>query len=128
MQGLIEESKLDGFNIPIYNPSEEEVRGIINKQDSFKILHLQTFKLKWIDVYKGNNNSDESSSSAMVEIENCGKFVANSIRAIFEDIVASHFGKSIMDELFHRYSIRASDYVNTGKDMVNNVVISLAKN
>ncbi|KAL3523679.1 hypothetical protein ACH5RR_016513, partial [Cinchona calisaya] len=41
----MEEEKLDVFNIPLYTPSVEEARYIIEEEASFDILNLETFKL-----------------------------------------------------------------------------------
>lgn len=125
MQGLIEEKKLDGFNLPIYNPSADEVKEIIQKEGSFKILRLETFKQWWKDVYKAKHEfCNETHESEMLSN---GEFVSKFMRAVFEPVLASHFGEAAMDELFLRYSKKASDFINSGKGLVNNLVVSLVK-
>lgn len=124
MQGLIEEAKLDDFNLPIYNPAAEEVKQIIEKEGSFKILRLETFKQWWKDVYKAKHDlCNETETKTLSD----GEFVSKFMRTVFEPVIASHFGEADMDELFRRYSKKASDCINRGKGLVNNLVVSLVK-
>lgn len=116
---MIEEAELDAFNVPMYNPAVEEVRNIIENEGSFNILNLETFKRSWNDVHKANNNTELSSDR--------GQFISKTVRAVYEPILASHFGDAIMNDLFYRFSKKASDYLEAGKDFVNHLVVSLAK-
>ena len=43
MQGLIEEAKLDSFNIPTYEPTIEEIRHLIKEEESLFLQRLEVF-------------------------------------------------------------------------------------
>ncbi|KAF5959701.1 hypothetical protein HYC85_000910 [Camellia sinensis] len=43
--GLIDEDKLDTFNVPSYFPSLEEVKDIVERDGSFTINHMEGFEL-----------------------------------------------------------------------------------
>ncbi|KAJ6401477.1 hypothetical protein OIU84_016811 [Salix udensis] len=47
LEGLIEESKLDSFNLPIYAALAEEVRDVIRAERSFTITRLESFHVSW---------------------------------------------------------------------------------
>nr|WKU83441.1 O-methyltransferase 5 [Hamelia patens] len=120
-EGLIEETKLDGFNLPLYGPSKEEVKDIIENEGSFKVLKLETFKLHFDDSYiKEFNKKPEDNNTR-------GKYVAATLRAILEPILVSHFGNTIINDLFHRLAKKISQHLETGKGFVDNLVVSLAK-
>ncbi|THG19238.1 hypothetical protein TEA_025017 [Camellia sinensis var. sinensis] len=44
-KGLIDEDKLDTFNVPSYFPSPEEVKDIVERDGSFTIDHMEGFEL-----------------------------------------------------------------------------------
>ncbi|KAL8118056.1 hypothetical protein AgCh_015815 [Apium graveolens] len=48
-QGLIEEKKLDEFNIPQYNPYPGEVKQAVENKGLFSIDRLDVSQVKWID-------------------------------------------------------------------------------
>ncbi|KAL3523682.1 hypothetical protein ACH5RR_016516 [Cinchona calisaya] len=106
VEGHVEEEKLDSFNIPLYAPSVEEAKYIIEGEGSFEILNLQTFKLP---------------------IKAEAAVVARSIRAIYEPMLASHFGEAIMPDLFNRFAKETEKVLQMGKGFNNNMIISLAK-
>ncbi|KAK1379381.1 hypothetical protein POM88_026125 [Heracleum sosnowskyi] len=43
-KGFLNEADIDSFNIPFYNPTTDEVKGIIDTEGSFSLESLQTFK------------------------------------------------------------------------------------
>lgn len=122
-QGLVEEAKLDKFNLPLYAPSTKELKQIIEKEGSFKLLQLETFKLKW-----DSNMDDNSEKEATIFDEKSkAKYIAGNMRAVQEPILVEHFGEEIMDDLFERYGKKAIEYMKNGKGNINNVVMSLVK-
>ncbi|XP_062115216.1 loganic acid O-methyltransferase-like [Humulus lupulus] len=84
-EGIISHGKLDSFNLPIFSPSPEEIKKIIQKNGCFEISRLElqprTFR-------------------PMITVEQC--------RAGFESIISKHFNdnnnQNIIDQLFNRYS------------------------
>ncbi|XP_009765515.1 probable caffeine synthase MTL3 [Nicotiana sylvestris] len=123
IEGLVEEAKLDKFNLPLYAPSTKELKQIIEKEGSFKLLQLETFKLKW-----DSNMDDNSEKEATIFDEKSkAKYIAGNMRAVQEPILVEHFGEEIMDDLFERYGKKAIEYMKNGKGIINNVVVSLSK-
>ncbi|KAK3226584.1 hypothetical protein Dsin_006446 [Dipteronia sinensis] len=104
--GIVEEWKLDTFNVPSYAASLEEIQHVIERERSYNINLLEKFELSWdagsIDI-NGDNNLDTRVKQAL-----------KVIRFVTEPILASHFGNSIMDDLFKRLSTRAKDSMEKG--------------
>jgi jasmonate O-methyltransferase len=84
LQGVLDKQKLKAFYIPLYAPSEKEVKEIIEEQGSFSIKELQVH-----DSMAGVNKAVISP-----------KMLAYGLRAGFEPIIQDHFGSSreLMDE------------------------------
>ncbi|XP_002450044.2 jasmonate O-methyltransferase [Sorghum bicolor] len=83
-RGVLDKQKLKAFYIPLYSPSEKEVKEIIEEQGSFSINKLQVH-----DPIAGVNK-------AMIS----PKIKAYALRAAIEPIILDHFGSSedLMDE------------------------------
>ncbi|CAD6340266.1 unnamed protein product [Miscanthus lutarioriparius] len=81
-KGLIDNEKLDSFYVPLYGPSEKELREIIEAEGSFSINKMA------IHEYLDQN------------VILAPKTIARALRAIMEPIIAQHFGPSAdaMDE------------------------------
>ncbi|KAK7814518.1 3,7-dimethylxanthine N-methyltransferase, partial [Quercus suber] len=94
-QGMIEESKLDNFNLPYYAATMEEVKKVIEAEGSFTLQKLEAFKVDW-DTYikKANKGLDKQAGEVLL---------ASDIRAVGEPILASHFGEASMEDLFRRF-------------------------
>ncbi|RZB93820.1 7-methylxanthosine synthase 1-like [Glycine soja] len=57
-QGLIEEEKLDSFNIPVYEPTVEEIRHVIEEEGSFFVQRFEILTLPWVEgLNEGGDNS-----------------------------------------------------------------------
>lgn len=98
-EGIIEEEKMETFNMPFYEPHIEEVRNVIQEEGSFDIIQLE-----WSDYFA---------------TECTNKIRANSTRAVTESMLSSHFGSEIIDELFKRFE------ENISSGMIKNAVIIL---
>jgi hypothetical protein len=96
-QGLVEREKLESFNLPLYGPSIDEVKAVIALNKLFGIDHIQLFESNW-DPY------DDMENDGMCSSPQHGVNVAKSIRAVFEPLLASHFGEYILDKLFQRFA------------------------
>ena len=79
---MIDNEKLDSFYIPLYGPSEKELREIIEAEGSFSIDKMAVY---------------ESLDQNGIVAPETG---ARAVRAIMEPIIAHHFGPSAdaMDE------------------------------
>ena len=47
LQGVIDEEKLDMFNMPCYFPTVEEVKHLVEAEGSFTLSKLETFTVDW---------------------------------------------------------------------------------
>ncbi|KAL3500692.1 hypothetical protein ACH5RR_039785 [Cinchona calisaya] len=122
MEGLIKEATLDHFSLPLYEPSMEEVKHIIENEGSFKIRHLETIDLAW-------NDADIASSLMEVVSDKhiMGEYSARNVRVAFQHILASHFGEDIMDDLFCMLARKFSDHIDKMNKAKEILVVSLSK-
>ncbi|CAK9135742.1 IpCS3 [Ilex paraguariensis] len=88
-QGLVDEEKLDSFNVPCYAPSQEEVQDIVDKVGSFAVEHIETFTLPFA-------NDQESDTRVK------GEQLAKNIRSFTESIISYEFGKEITEKVYHK--------------------------
>ncbi|KAI3895749.1 hypothetical protein MKW98_025540 [Papaver atlanticum] len=116
-QGKIEAEKLESFHVPLYIPSSSEVKSIILREGSFIINRLETFEVTLDGVGDDGKLDGRSNADVMV----------NSLRAISEPLVASHFGEEIIEELFGRLGVMFGAYLPKGKNKTLGIVISLVR-
>jgi SAM dependent carboxyl methyltransferase len=85
----VKASDVESFNLPLYLPSIEEVKSIIEKEGSFEVVqHCVS-----VDLY--GDAVDAISDDAEEKLRKFGKFC----RAALEPLLVSHFGDSIIDPL-----------------------------
>ncbi|PIA54951.1 hypothetical protein AQUCO_00901095v1 [Aquilegia coerulea] len=80
--GLLSETEIDSFNMPVYNTSPKEMKGLIEENGCFSI---------------------ESMDPIVHEVPDA-KTCSIHLRAGMEGVLKEHFGSEIMDELFHRFT------------------------
>ncbi|KAF5179689.1 Salicylate carboxymethyltransferase, partial [Thalictrum thalictroides] len=97
-EGLIEEVKLDSFNLPYYAPSIEEVQTIIESEGSFDLDWMKTFDDDW------DTSEDYVNREFVHDKIRSGELVAKITRAMVEPIFVSHFGDSAIEDLFCRFA------------------------
>ncbi|OAY73103.1 Caffeine synthase 1, partial [Ananas comosus] len=102
LEGIVKASEMDSFNLPYYQPSMEEVKMVTRDEGSFDLMEEQVFDLNW-DVANGGN-------------------VAGIIRAVSESMLASHFGETIIDELFSRFAAIIAELLLKGKSKYDKTV------
>ncbi|KAL7083459.1 hypothetical protein ACP275_14G163900 [Erythranthe tilingii] len=117
-EGVIKEADLHSFNLPVYPPTKEQVEEIVRSEGSFALNELEEFVLPW-DVHV--------TSSANLDKYGWGKLVTNFIRAFLEPTLASHFGSSLMNEVFERYGNKIVEVDSKEIPPMANMVISLTK-
>ncbi|KAK1592948.1 hypothetical protein Q3G72_033206 [Acer saccharum] len=83
-QKLIDEDKLDLFDVPYYVPSLEEMKQVVDKEGSFESEIMETIAID----QRGNNTS--------------AREVTNSIRCFTESMISHHFGINITDILYDK--------------------------
>ncbi|RZC53115.1 hypothetical protein C5167_011972, partial [Papaver somniferum] len=104
LNDMVLEEKLDMCNFPVYFPCLEEVKAIIQNEGSFVVNHLETFHVNW-------DGSDSSEVGLMTDTLRSSNLIANSIRAISESLLTSHFGEEIINEVFVRFGEIVEEYV-----------------
>ncbi|XP_043721798.1 3,7-dimethylxanthine N-methyltransferase CkTbS-like, partial [Telopea speciosissima] len=105
-EGLIEEEKLDSFNVPYYTASCKEIQEVIDKEGSFDTKQLVTFAL---DI------GDKEETNMQVK----GDKVAKNIRSVSEPLISHHFGHEIIEPLYEKFTCLVID------DMVKKLPIEL---
>ena len=99
LQGLIEEEKVDLFNLPLFWPCREEVMSEVAREGSFHIHRLEllrsseTFSKEELAAMRALASAQQSQ----------GKTFAKQIRPTLESLLKYHFGDEIMEALFERY-------------------------
>ncbi|WJX71577.1 hypothetical protein P8452_55557 [Trifolium repens] len=96
VEGIIEEEKLNTFNIPNYYPSPSEVKLEVQTEGSFSINQLEVSEIMGDTVYNINAFDSESEMYASI---------AKGTRAIIEPLMIVHFGEGIIDDAFDRFKI-----------------------
>ncbi|KAK2998869.1 hypothetical protein RJ639_022879 [Escallonia herrerae] len=119
MQGLIEEEKLNSFNIPKYTPCPAEVQTEVQKEGSFSIDRLEVTEVNW--------NACDNELCPSDEFKDGGYNVANCMRAVAEPILVSHFGKTIIDEVFRRYRVIIADRMSKERTEFIIVTVSMTR-
>ncbi|KAJ4753146.1 S-adenosyl-L-methionine-dependent methyltransferase superfamily protein [Rhynchospora pubera] len=100
LEGLVEEEKLDSFNIPLYAPSMEEAEAVINEQGLYEIIHIKMTESNRDNVQSGAN-------------------LAMCMRSVLEPMIVGHFGAGIVDELFSRFAMNAAERLAKEKTKVH---------
>lgn len=90
--GLLDESKIDSFNVPVYAPSPVEVETIIQRNGFFKIHKIE----KW-DRYVDVDTRPTVEQLSLI------------VRAVIERCISEHFGDEIIDQLFDRYKEKLAE-------------------
>lgn len=126
-EGLIEEEKVDCFNVPYYAPCAEELKQLIKEEASFSIKRLEAIEVAWDggeSIGQDVHVDDEFANSLLTR----GEKLAKMHRAVIESMFQHHFGIEIMDELFHRYARIVDDHLSKKDCKFVNVVVSLIRN
>ncbi|GMH17495.1 hypothetical protein Nepgr_019336 [Nepenthes gracilis] len=90
-EGIIQEEKVDCFNLPYYTASIQEVKTIVEDEGSFIINRLEAMELYW-DI--------EGSCEGKNSFLSSGEKVAKMLRFVVESMLSCFFGIELMDELF----------------------------
>ncbi|XP_014496833.1 theobromine synthase 2-like [Vigna radiata var. radiata] len=122
LEGLIEEEKLESFNIPTYEPSIEEIREVIREEGSFLIEELEIAMVPW------DEGRNEDGDDVFVDENIRAEFIARHTRAVMEPLLSANFGVKVMDELFIRFQKKVVQLMEEERLEYANLVISLTKN
>ncbi|KAJ9562210.1 hypothetical protein OSB04_007370 [Centaurea solstitialis] len=119
-EGLIDEAKMDSFNIPQYTPCAKEVSYEVEKEGSFEIDCLEVSEVNW-DASTDNDSLDSFAKDS--EGINMGKCM----RAVAEPLLLSHFGESVIEEVFSRYTNIIKKRMSKEKTSLINVTVSMTR-
>ncbi|KAJ4793874.1 S-adenosyl-L-methionine-dependent methyltransferase superfamily protein [Rhynchospora pubera] len=120
LEGLVEEEKLDSFNLPFHAPSMDEAKAVIKSQGLFDIINFQMFELNW-------DPNDDSEDDFVFDNMQSGANSALCIRSVLEPMIASHFGAAIVDELFSRFAVHVAKHLVKEKTKFPIIVLCLKK-
>ena len=114
MQGVIDEEKLDMFNMPCYFPTVEEVKQLVEAEGSFTVDKLETFTVDW-SVDETQNLRDRV------------EFVVKSIRSVMESLFRSAFGEAAMEDLFLRFKDKVEEPLARQTSQYFNLLVSMTR-
>ncbi|RVW29966.1 Indole-3-acetate O-methyltransferase 1 [Vitis vinifera] len=89
--GLITSEKRDNFNIPVYAPSIQDFREVVEANGSFTINKLE--------VFKGGSPLVVNPPDDEAEV---GRALANSCRSVAGVLIDAHIGEELSKELFFK--------------------------
>lgn len=117
---------MDSLNIPYYAACPEEIKHLVQTQGSFEIDRIRPFEINWDGCHGTESELDEGAINGSKKLTR-GETIARIHRAVVEPILEYHFGESIMDELFHRYSKMLDSYLSIREPKFINLVVSLIR-
>ncbi|KAK9269016.1 hypothetical protein L1049_001460 [Liquidambar formosana] len=98
-EGLINSEKRDNFNIPVYAPSLQDFKEVVEADGSFSINKLE--------VFRGGSPLVVNQPDDAAEV---GRALANSCRSVSGVLVDAHIGDRLSEELFSRVQRRATSH------------------
>ncbi|CAN6998930.1 unnamed protein product [Brassica rapa subsp. trilocularis] len=120
IEGLVSASTVNSFNMPFYDPTEEEVNEIIRNEGSFQINDLETHAF---DL----GHSKEESSLQLCRAKP-GEKEANCVRAAIETMLVAHFEDAIsIETLFAKYAHHVSQHASCMNKTSVTLVVSLVR-
>ncbi|KAF8099513.1 hypothetical protein N665_0243s0075, partial [Sinapis alba] len=100
-EGLIEEEKRDGFNIPMYLRNTGEVAAAIESCGGFKIEKMEILTIA--------DPMNARQQEFMKDPDSYGRAMANLVQAGLKPMVKAYLGPDLTRELFKRYAVRATN-------------------
>ncbi|KAM7251253.1 hypothetical protein ACFE04_023136 [Oxalis oulophora] len=97
-EGLVSSEKRDNFNIPVYAPSIQDFKEVVEANASFAINKLE--------VFKGGSPLVINRPDDAIEV---GRAFANTCRSVAGVLVDAHIGDSLSEELFLRVERRGTN-------------------
>ncbi|KAK1273276.1 Salicylate O-methyltransferase [Acorus gramineus] len=114
-EGLVNEAKADSFDIPIYTPTLQELRAVVEAEGCFDIGGEEIFEVNWDAMEDADHLYYDRSLS--------GIRVSKILRAVFESILLIHFGEDLpLDDLFSRFANNVRNYMGKKKKYINLLV------
>ncbi|KAG8363517.1 hypothetical protein BUALT_Bualt19G0030700 [Buddleja alternifolia] len=125
-EGHVKEGDLHSFNVPLYRPCKQEVESVIQQEGSFSLDRIEDILVPR-DSYVKHENVTNQDNEVSDEYKR-GKEMANRIRAYIEPLLDSHFGSSIMDDLFRRFGMKLAEHLSREEpSFMRTIVVCLTK-
>ncbi|XP_020993070.2 S-adenosyl-L-methionine:benzoic acid/salicylic acid carboxyl methyltransferase 3-like [Arachis duranensis] len=125
LENLIEEIKLESFNLPLYDPTIEEAKEVIEDEGSFTLQRLESVVLGW----DANINEDVDDEKNKLDLNKRAQFITKYTRAATEPLLKTQFGEQVMDEFFLRFKNKIFQLMMDVEILeFPNLIISLIKN
>lgn len=115
-QGLIEEEKVDEFDVPYYAPCMEELKAAVEEEGSFVIEREKACEIDW-------DGGDAAAGGAATR----GERVARTVRAVVESMLESQFGGHVMDKVFQLYTQLVDSHLSHTSVKYVNLIVTLVK-
>ncbi|KAK4380582.1 hypothetical protein RND71_002444 [Anisodus tanguticus] len=91
-EGMLDESLVDSFNVPVYFPSPEDMIKVVERNECFSIERIEL-------TYPQSKLVDEADAKS---------FMIN-LRAVLERVFINHFGSKIAEETFARTILKSEE-------------------
>ncbi|XP_065618728.1 loganic acid O-methyltransferase-like [Quercus suber] len=112
--GLVEEAKVDSFNVPAYYTPPKKLKALIERNGNFSIKRMEVL-----------NNQKKHLILQSASLRSLY------LRAVLEGIIEKHFGNEILDELFNRFTQKvegSSFFLNPEIDKLIILFVLLERN
>uniref|UniRef100_A0A0D9XQY4 Jasmonate O-methyltransferase n=1 Tax=Leersia perrieri TaxID=77586 RepID=A0A0D9XQY4_9ORYZ len=121
-KGHVEKGELDSFNVPIYLPSADELRQLVQKNELLDIGDIHIISTSWNPMDDDLGPAVDGAAAAQA----AGKSISATLRAGMESLIMSHFRESIVDELFAVFVRNITNHIENVVEMSSLTVISLS--
>ncbi|KAM3296557.1 hypothetical protein ACQJBY_038743 [Aegilops geniculata] len=122
LKGRVEKDKLNTFNLPLYAPSMDEVKEVIDRTEIFDVEHMGMVEFNW-----DPQDDDLDDEHVVPDPAKSGTNVSKSIRSVLEPLIAGDFGEDIIDELFALYASVVAKHLKNQNAKCPSIVVSLKK-
>ncbi|KAL9297011.1 hypothetical protein ACSQ67_022907 [Phaseolus vulgaris] len=119
IQGLIEEAKLESFNIAVYEPTVEEVKHVIEEEGSLFVQRFEVAISVWDEGINIEGGDDENIRA---------EIISKHARAAMEPLLSQKFDAKVINELFVRFQKKIVQVMKVGKLESATFIISIRKN
>ncbi|ONK60751.1 uncharacterized protein A4U43_C08F22170 [Asparagus officinalis] len=111
-QDLVEQEKVESYNVPFYAPSPAEIEDEVEKEGSFSIDYIEPYEF----------------SSSSGNAENDAAIITMAVRAIQESMITYHFGGGeIIEPLFQIYKGLLTEAIKKDEVKSTHLVVVLRK-
>ncbi|EYU21844.1 hypothetical protein MIMGU_mgv1a018974mg, partial [Erythranthe guttata] len=114
-EGIVDKAEVDAFNLPIYAPSDSELRKLIEKNGSFSIERLE------VTIPKSQAKIDSSHVHSLIM----------HFRAALGGIFTKHFGNDVVEKMFDKTLAKSEEIsktLNTIYPLLTHLFVVLKRN